>query len=66
MIKRIVYGILIFLGVGLLFFYLFQERFIFLNGKKLAKDFTYNFPEPFQEINLRTQDNQTINALHFT
>jgi alpha-beta hydrolase superfamily lysophospholipase len=66
MIKKIVYGILIFLGVGLLFFYFFQERFIFLNGKKLAKDFTYDFPEPFQEINLKTEDNQTINALHFT
>lgn len=66
MIKRVVYGILIFLGVGLLFFYFFQERFIFLNGKKLPKDFAYNFPQPFQEINLTTDDQQTINALHFT
>ena len=66
MIKKIVYGILIFLGVGLFLFYFFQERFIFLNGKKLAKDFVYDFPEPFQEINLNTADDQTINALHFT
>jgi alpha-beta hydrolase superfamily lysophospholipase len=66
MIKRIVYGILIFLGVGLLFFYLFQERLIFLNGKKIPKDFIYNFPQAFQEINLKTKDRETINALHFT
>ncbi len=66
MIKKIVYGLLILLGVGLLFFYFFQERFIFLNGKKLPKDFVYQFPEPFEEVNISTQDNETINALHFT
>ena len=66
MIKRIVYGVLIFLGIGLLFFYFFQERFIFLNGKKIPKDFVYDFPESFQEVNLKTKDDQTINALHFT
>ncbi|MFD2568484.1 alpha/beta hydrolase [Pseudotenacibaculum haliotis] len=66
MIKKIVYGVLILLGVGLLFFYFFQERFIFLNGKKLAKDFVYQFPQTFQEINITTQDNETLNALHFT
>ena len=66
MIKRIVYGLLILLGVGLLFFYFFQERFIFLNGKKLPKDFVYQFPEPFQEVNITTQDNEIINTLHFT
>lgn len=65
MIKKIVYGILIFLGVGLLFFYFFQERFIFLNGKKLAKGFVYQFPQTFQEVNIKTQDNETLNALHF-
>ena len=65
MIKKVVYGILIFLGVGLLFFYFFQEKFIFLNGKKLPKDFAYNFPQNFQEVNIITQDNQTLNALHF-
>jgi len=66
MIKRIVYGLLIFLGVGLLFFYFFQERFIFLNGKKLPKDFQYQFPQPFKEVNITTKDQEIINALHFT
>lgn len=66
MIKKIVYGLLIFLGVGLLFFYFFQERFIFLNGKKLPKDFVYQFPQSFTEVNITTQDNEMINALHFT
>ena len=65
MIKKMVYGILTFLGVGLLLFYFFQERFIFLNGKKLPQNYVYDFPRPFKEVNLKTQDNQTINALHF-
>lgn len=66
MMKKVLYGILIFLGVGLLFFYFFQERFIFLNGKKLPKDFVYKFPQPFQEINIKAKDGEIINALHFT
>jgi hypothetical protein len=66
MIKKIIFGVAIFLGIGLLFFYFFQERFIFLNGKKLPKDFIYDFPETFREVNLMTPDNETINALHFT
>ena len=66
MIKRIVYGILIFIGVGLFLFYVFQERLIFLNGKKIPKDVAYQFPQPFKEVNLTTHDNETINALHFT
>ncbi len=66
MIRKIVYGLFILLGVGLLFFYFFQEKFIFLNGKKLSKDFVYDFPQTFQEVNLTTSDNQSINALHFT
>lgn len=66
MIKKIVYGIFILLGVGLLFFYFFQERFIFLNGKSLAKDFVFDFPQSFREVNLETKDQKTINALHFT
>lgn len=66
MIKKIVYGLFILLGLGLLFFYFFQERFIFLNGKKLPKDHVYQFPQAFQEVNITTQDNETINALHFT
>ena len=64
--KKILYGILIFLGLGLLFFYFFQERLIFLNGKRLPKNFAYNFPQPFQEIHIKMNDNELLNALHFT
>lgn len=47
------------------FLYFFQERFLFLPGKKLVEDFQYSFPEKFQEINLKTKDGETLNALHF-
>jgi alpha-beta hydrolase superfamily lysophospholipase len=65
MMKKVVFGIFILLGVGLFLFYLFQEKLIFLNGKKTPKDYTYQFPQTFEEVNLSTQDNQTIHALHF-
>ena len=66
MIKKIIYWIFIFLGVGLFLFYFFQERFIFLNGKKIPKNVAYKFPQSFTEVNLTTKDNETINALYFT
>ncbi len=65
MIKKIVFGILIFLGIGLFLFYIFQEKLIFLNGKKTPKDYVYQFPQPFEEVNISTKDNQNIHALHF-
>ncbi|MBL4605856.1 MAG: alpha/beta hydrolase [Flavobacteriaceae bacterium] len=65
MIKKIGLGILIFLGIGLFLFYVFQEKLIFLNGKKIPKDYVYLFPQSFEEVNLITEDNKTINALHF-
>ncbi len=65
MIKKIIYCIFIFVGVGLFLFYIFQERFFFLNGKKIPKNVAYNFPQSFTEVNLITKDNETINALHF-
>ena len=48
----------------LLGFYLFQEKIIF-QSKKLDKNFTYRFTKKFEEVNLNTKDNSTINALHF-
>lgn len=63
--KKFIWSILTFLGVGLLLFYFLQDRFLFLPGKRLSTSFQFQFPQQFQEINLTTQDNQTINALHF-
>ncbi|WP_186434435.1 alpha/beta hydrolase [Lutibacter sp. Hel_I_33_5] len=44
--------------------YGFQEKLIFLN-EKLPQDFQYSFVGDFEEVNLKTEDNNTINALHF-
>lgn len=66
LIKKIVYGIFILLGVGLLFFYFFQEKFLFLPGKKLAKNVVFDFPHKFKELNIKAQDGEVLNALHFT
>lgn len=47
------------------FLYCYQERLIFLNGKKLQRAFPFKFSNNFQEIFLKTEDDQEINALHF-
>ena len=47
------------------FIYCFQERLIFLNGKKLQRAFPFKFSNNFQEIFLKTKDGKEINALHF-
>lgn len=57
---------MILLGVGLLFFYFFQELLLFRPGKKIPKEAVYQFQETFQEVNLTTIDGKTLNALHFT
>jgi len=64
MVKRIIlliFGLYILLLVG---FYLFQEKVIF-RPKKLAKNYIYSFDKAFEEVNLTTDDNSVINALHF-
>jgi alpha-beta hydrolase superfamily lysophospholipase len=48
----------------LIFLYFFHEFFLF-HPKKLAKDFKFQFKTKFEEINLKTDDNQNINAVHF-
>ncbi len=47
--------------MGLL--HLFQEKFIFLQ-EPIETKYVYQFPFDFEEVNLKTADNQTINALH--
>jgi len=64
MIKKIIFiivGIYLFLLVGLFFL---QEKIIF-QSNKLDKNFTFYFDKEFEEINLNTEDNSVINALHF-
>ncbi|MEZ4778616.1 MAG: alpha/beta fold hydrolase [Flavobacteriaceae bacterium] len=59
-------SVLIVIGVGLVFFYFFQELLLFRPGKKIPKDAVYQFPENFEEVNFTTADGETLNALHFT
>tara|TARA_B110000977_G_scaffold161620_1_gene206659 strand:+ start:202 stop:1008 length:807 start_codon:yes stop_codon:yes gene_type:complete len=58
----ILISILVIIGT---FLYYYQERLIFLNGKKLERAFLFKFSNNFQEIFLKTKDGQEINALHF-
>lgn len=47
-----------------IFAYMFQEKLIFL-PEKLSADYQYQFQRDFEEVNLKTADGATINALHF-
>ncbi len=44
--------------------YYFQEKIIF-RPTKLAQNFTFKFPNQFEELFLKTEDGASINALHF-
>ena len=46
--------------------YFFQDKFIFINGKKLDKNDPYQFAKTFEEVFIETPNNNEINALHFT
>lgn len=50
---------------GMVFFYFFQEKFIFINWKKLDKNYQYKFSHNFEEVFVKTDDNNEINAIHF-
>ena len=45
--------------------YFFQEKFIFINYKKLNANFQFNCIHPFEEIFIKTNADNKINALHF-
>lgn len=45
--------------------YLFQDKLIFYPSQ-LPSDYEFQFERPFVEVNLKTADGKTINALHFT
>ncbi|MEE9409006.1 MAG: hypothetical protein V3V28_13130 [Polaribacter sp.] len=42
-----------------------QDKFIFINWKKLDKNYQYNFSNKFEEVFIKTNGNNKINALHF-
>ncbi len=44
--------------------YFFQEKLLFL-PTTLEQDYQYEFAHPFEELFLKTEDDVTINALHF-
>lgn len=44
--------------------YFFQDKLIFYPSP-LPADHEFQFERPFTEVNLKTEDGQTINALHF-
>lgn len=44
--------------------YFFQEKLMFLPST-LEQDYKYQFDYPFEELFLKTEDEATINALHF-
>lgn len=49
---------------ALVLFYFNQERFFF-NPKHLAKDYVFQFKEPFEEINIEVEENLFLNAILF-
>ena len=65
MIKKILVSVSFLLIIGLVFFYFFQEKFIFINWKKLDRNYQYQFSNNFEEVFIKTNDNTEINALHF-
>ena len=44
--------------------YSYQERIIFI-PEKLPKNFSYQFPEKFQEMNIKTEDGKLLNGVLF-
>ncbi|MFT3705947.1 MAG: alpha/beta fold hydrolase [Agriterribacter sp.] len=44
--------------------FLFQEKLIFF-PKRLPKDHSFKFNQPFEEINIRTKDNTLLNSILF-
>ena len=60
-IVKIVVILYVMLNVGL---YFFQEKLIF-RPEKLTHDYAYTFDKEFEEININTDDNSVLNALHF-
>ncbi len=57
----IVPAVLIGLGIAV---YIFQEKLIFY-PEKLSDKYHFNFEDDFEELSIKTEDGNTISALHF-
>ena len=57
----VLFGLYIMIGSAL---YFFQEKILFL-PTTLEQDYQYKFDYPFEELFLKTEEEVTINALHF-
>lgn len=64
MIKRVIAALILIVGGILILLYMFQDKIIF-QSEPLAKDYIYSFAQEFEEVDLKTDDGETINALHF-
>lgn len=65
MLKKGLISIIVIVILSCFVIYMFQEKLIFLS-EKLEKEYQFKFDVPFEEINLKTSDNETINGLYFT
>lgn len=57
----VLFGLYVMIGSAL---YFFQEKLLFL-PTVLKQDYQYQFNHKFEELFLKTEENTTINALHF-
>tara|TARA_R110002124_G_scaffold129985_2_gene291742 strand:- start:3047 stop:3868 length:822 start_codon:yes stop_codon:yes gene_type:complete len=57
----VLFGLYVMIGSAL---YFFQKKLLFL-PTTLEQNYQYQFDYPFEELFLKTEDNATINALHF-
>jgi alpha-beta hydrolase superfamily lysophospholipase len=64
MIRKIIKWLLLFFVVLFMVLYFLQEKLIF-HPEDLPKDYTYNFSQKFEEVNLESKDKITLNTLHF-
>lgn len=66
--KRKLFKVALFIcGIGVVLLsllYFFQERFIF-HPQKLAKDYIFDFRQPFEELNIPVEEQTTLNGLLF-
>ncbi|MGB0522766.1 MAG: alpha/beta hydrolase [Flammeovirgaceae bacterium] len=60
---KILIGIAIIYLIICIGYYLFQEKIIF-HPEKIAQDFNYQYPVPYEEHFLKTDDGVSINVVH--